>query len=186
MPRRRTDTGAHRRASPLAVLVFIAMLVALAAWLLPSRALQPSANLRFTLLDGGTTSLAALRGRPVLVAFWATTCVPCIEEVPDLVRLYREFHPRGLELIAVTMPYDPPLQVQRFVEERSVPYRVALDLSGAVSRAFGGVEFIPTSFLLDADGNVLFRRTGKLDVRRTRQLLERSALKPIRSPAPKS
>lgn len=186
MGKRRTDTGAHRRASPLAVLVFIAMLVALAAWLLPSRTLQPPADLQFTLLDGGTTSLAALRGRPVLVAFWATTCVPCIEEVPDLVRLYREFRPRGLELIAVTMPYDPPLQVQRFVEQRGLPYHVALDLSGAVGRAFGGVGFIPTSFLLDADGNVLFRRTGKLDIHRTRQLLERSALKPARPPTPET
>lgn len=168
------------------MLVLVVLLVGLAAWLLPSRALQPPARLSFTLLDGNTTSLAALRGRPVLVAFWATTCIPCVEEIPELVRLYREYQPRGLEIIAVAMPYDPPLQVQRFVQKRDLPYPVALDLSGSIGRAFGGVDFIPTSFLLDAHGNVLFRRTGKLDLRRTRQALERSALKPTHASTPES
>lgn len=170
--RRKTDI--RRRASPLVVLAFIVALGALAAWLLPSRELRPPANLSFTLLGGQVTSLAALRGRPVLIAFWSTTCVPCIEEVPDLVRLYREYHRRGLEIIAVSAPYDPPVQVQRFTQEHSLPYPVALDISGEVGRAFGGIDFIPTTFMLDVDGDVVFRRTGRLDAHRMRRLLERS------------
>lgn len=169
---RRRDT--RRRASPLVVLGFIVALVALAAWLLPSRELQPSPDLQLSLLDGRVIQLAALHGHPALIAFWATTCVPCIEEMPDLIDLYREFRPRGLELIAVTMPYDPPLRVQRFAETHDMPYPVALDVSGKVGKAFGGVDFIPTTFLLDAQGNVVFRRTGKLDIARTRRLLERA------------
>ena len=166
------------------MLAFIVLLVALAALLLPSRDRRLPANLAFSLLDGRVTSLAALRGRPVLVAFWATTCVPCVEEIPDLIRLYREFRPLGLEVIAVSMPYDPPLQVQRFMQQYSLPYPVALDVSGEVAQAFGGVDFIPTTFMLDAEGIVLFRRTGKLDLTRTRQAIRRSIPKTGSATAP--
>lgn len=166
------------------VLGFIVVLAALAAWLLPSRELHPRADVDFQLLDGRTTSLKALRGHPALIAFWATTCLPCIREIPDLVKLYQEFEPRGLRMIAVTLPYDPPSQVLHFVQQHRLPYPVALDISGEVGRAFGGVSFIPTTFMLDANGNVLFRRTGRLDLGRTREVLER--LIPEKSSMPAS
>lgn len=163
----------RRRTTPVAVLGFIAALAALGIWLLPARTLHPPADLGLSLLDGRTVTLATLRAhRPMLVAFWATTCEPCVEEVPVLVQLYRELKPRGVAFLAVTMPYDPPLRVQRFVQRDRLPYPVALDVTGQVERAFGGVDFIPTAFLLDADGNVLARRTGRLDPARVRHALE--------------
>lgn len=162
----------HRRASPLVVLGLIIALAAALAWLLPAQKPNPPATLNFTLLDGNNLALADLRGRPVLIAFWATSCAPCVEELPDLIRLYRELLPRGFEMIAVAMPYDPPLQVQNFVRRNAVPYPVALDVRGEVARAFGGIDFVPTAFLLDPGGAVLYRQVGRLDIERARRLLE--------------
>jgi peroxiredoxin len=161
-----------RRASPLVVLFLIVALAATVVVLLPSPPPVAPPALRLALLDGRSLTLGELRGRPVLLSFWATTCPPCIEELPDLVRLYRELAPRGLELIAVAMPYDPPLLVQGFVRRRQIPYPVALDVEGAVTRAFDGVHFIPAAFLLDPQGRIVYRHTGKLDSERVRRLLD--------------
>jgi len=127
----------------------------------------------FPLLDGGKTSLAELRGKPVLVAFWATSCKPCVEELPDLVKLYKELHPKGFELIAVAMPYDPPLNVQIFVRERKVPYPVALDVEGKIVRAFDGVPYVPMAFILDTNGKIAYQQAGKLDIAKARRIIER-------------
>ena len=114
-------------------------------------------------IDGRSFDVAALAGRPVLVTFWSTTCVVCLREMPDLETLYRRLSPRGFEIIAVSMPWDPPDAVVRLARARSLPYPVALDVTGAVARAFGDVSVTPTHFLIDPGGEVAFRRTGALD-----------------------
>ena len=162
----------RRRASPLVVLGLIVAGAAAATLLLPGGRLHSPPSVSFTLLDGRTLPMSELRGKPVLVAFWATTCAPCVDELPDLIELYRELHPRGLELIAVAMPYDPPVYVQTFARKWDLPYPVALDVEGQVWRAFEEVKFIPTVFLLDSQGEMISRQVGKLDVARTRRLLE--------------
>lgn len=130
------------------------------------------AGVEFHLLDGRTLTLNDLRGRPVLVAFWATSCKPCVEELPDLIALYKAWQPKGFELIAVAMPYDPPLTVQTFVREKRVPYPVALDVEGKVVRTFDGVPYIPMAFLMAPDGTIAFRQTGKLDIAKARRIIE--------------
>ena len=151
-----------RRTPLLALLGAVIVLAAALVWLLPSS--TPPKQTEFVLLDGHKISLASLRGRPVLVSFWATSCAPCIEELPDLIRLYDEWHSRGFELIAVAMPYDPPSLVQQFVQQRAVPYPVALDLDGKVTTAFGGVPYVPAAFLLAPNGRIELQYTGRLDI----------------------
>lgn len=159
----------RRSASPLLVLALIAVVAAVAAVLLPARD-QTVPDVSFSLLDGRTIALRDLRTRPVLISFWATSCAPCVEEVPELVRLYRELKPRGLEMIAVAMPYDPPLQVQNFAREFALPYPIALDPTGAATRAFHDVRVVPTAYLLDGQGAIALKHLGKLDVERVRKL----------------
>lgn len=174
----------RRRASPLVVLALIASVALVLALVLPAQQPRPATTLSFALLDGRDLALAELRGRPVLVVFWATTCVPCVEEVPELVDVYRKLRPLGLELIAVAMPHDPPMQVQRFVERHAIPYPVTLDVAGRSAQAFGGVDFIPTAFLLSPAGDVVFRQTGKLDLARTRRLVASFLPRDRRVPIP--
>jgi peroxiredoxin len=153
--------------------VFIlAALAGLVALLWPAPGPRSVTDVEFRLLDGRTLTLNDLRGRPVLVAFWATSCKPCIEELPELINLYKELQPHGFELIAVAMPYDPPLHVQTFVQKQNVPYPVALDVEGKVVRAFDGVPYIPMAFLIAPDGTIAFRQTGKLDIAKARRIIE--------------
>jgi thiol-disulfide isomerase/thioredoxin len=159
------------RAPLVAVLALGVLLAAGVTLWLPSHRQAPAPDVQFTLLDGGVPTLASLRGRPVLVSFWATSCGPCIEELPDLIRLYEEWKPRGFELIAVAMPYDPPLYVEKFVREHAVPYPVALDVQGTVTRAFG-VAYVPMAFLVSPAGNLSYQQAGKLDITRLRRVIE--------------
>lgn len=150
---------------------FLAALAGLAIMFWPVSGPRVAPDVEFQLLDGRKLGLKELRGRPVLVAFWATSCKPCIEELPDLIRLYNELHPRDFELIAVAMPYDRPLDVQNFVRARNVPYPVALDVEGKVVRAFDGVPYVPMAFLISPEGKVVYQQTGKLDIKKARRLI---------------
>ena len=114
-------------------------------------------------IDGRSFDAATVAGRPVLVTFWSTTCVVCLREMPDLEALYRRLSPRGFEVIAVSMPWDPPDEVVRLAQARALPYPVALDVTGAVAKAFGDVSVTPTHVLIDPAGEVAFHGTGALD-----------------------
>ena len=114
-------------------------------------------------IDGRSFDAATVEGRPVLVTFWSTTCAVCLREMPDLESLHRRLSPHGFEIIAVSMPWDPPDEVVRLAQARGLPYPVALDVDGAIGRAFGDVASTPTHFLVGPDGEIAWRRTGELD-----------------------
>jgi len=152
-------------------------------WLAPAGLTQVPA-ITVTTLDGTTIDLSEVRSGPLLVSFWATTCPGCIKEMPHLVELYREFSPRGLQLIGIAMDYDPPNQVIALTEARKIPYPIALDIRGEAAKAFGEVRLTPTSFLIAPDGHVIHQKTGELDMDKVRSLL-RDMLAGQDSPAPR-
>ena len=105
-----------------------------------------------------------MRGKPVLVTFWATTCPSCMEEMPHLIDLYHELSPRGLKVIGIAMYYDPPNRVLAVQKSHSIPYTIALDIEAHAARAFGEVELTPTTFLIAPDGRVVYQKTGSMDM----------------------
>ncbi len=117
----------------------------------------------YTLLDGHQSSLAALQGRVVLVNFWATDCVPCIEEMPQLAETWRKFAPAGFDTLAVSMAYDPPFAVSNFAQSRRLPFGVAIDNTGEIAARFGEVRATPTSFLIDRHGRIVAHWAGRTD-----------------------
>ena len=117
----------------------------------------------FTTITGKKITLKALRGKPVIVTFWATDCPACIKEIPDLIDLYKQYHKQGLEIIAVAMYYDPPNHVVTMTEDRQLPYHVALDLQAEHAHAFGEVQLIPSTFLIGPDGLIDLKITGAFD-----------------------
>jgi len=127
----------------------------------------------FTTLEGKPIVLDELRGKVVLVNFWATSCPGCIKEMPDMVESYKLYRDRGFEIIAVAMSYDPPNYVLNFVQTRQLPFPVALDVDGAHARAFGNVQLTPTTFIIGKDGRILEQKLGELDFVRLNALLER-------------
>ena len=128
----------------------------------------------FKMLNGEQVTTASLKGKVVLVNFWATSCSTCIAEMPDMVDTYNKFQGRGLELIAVAMNYDPPNYVLNYAQTRDLPFKVALDTDGSAAKSFGDVKLTPTTFLIDKEGNIVKRYVGKPEFPALHQLLEKS------------
>ncbi|PCI40378.1 MAG: hypothetical protein COB53_01235 [Elusimicrobia bacterium] len=106
-------------------------------------------------LGGRTTHLSKLRGKIVLLDFWATWCVSCADEVPELKALYSEYKGQGLSLLAISVDEGGPEIVARFAAEFELPYPVLFIDDDTMDnyRIFG----LPTKFLIDEDGKV-FRK----------------------------
>lgn len=158
-------------AKPLLIAVAALAIVGALAYALMDKPGAPAST--FTTLEGKTLTLDELRGKVVLVNFWATSCPGCVKEMPDMVEVYREYKDRGFEIIAVAMRYDPPNYVQSFVQTRKLPFPVALDVTGEHARAFGDVQLTPTTFIIGKDGRILEQKLGEIDFVRLRALLDR-------------
>jgi peroxiredoxin len=122
---------------------------------------QAAPDVTFTNLKGEKISSQSLRGKVVLVNFWATSCSTCVAEMPSMMATYDKFHDKGLEFVAVAMSYDRPDYVVNYAETRKLPFHVALDLKGQIADAFGDVKLTPTTFLIDKDGNIIKRFIGQ-------------------------
>ncbi|MEF3074866.1 TlpA disulfide reductase family protein [Methylobacter sp. Wu1] len=138
-------------------------LISAGIWIGFGKTVTPAPDATFTTITGKKIALNALRGKPVLVTFWATDCPGCMEEIPHLVDLYKNFHAQGLEIIAVAMYYDPPNHVVTMTKDKSLPYDVALDLQAEHAQAFGDVRLTPTTFLITPDGSIALQKIGAFD-----------------------
>ncbi len=118
----------------------------------------------FDQLDGQVLRLASLKGRPLVINFWATWCPPCVEEMPLLDRFYQENNPKGWQILGIAI--DQPSSVRRFQAQFPVSY--PLVLGGLQGNEFGrllGNEqgSLPYTLALDREGRVLQRKLGRLD-----------------------
>jgi peroxiredoxin len=153
----------HRKLWPVIGLLLVMAVAVVAGWFLRPTAL-PAPEVTLLHLDGQRVTLSELRGKPVILNFWASDCEICLTEQPDWVALHEELAPLGLQLVGVAMPYDPPNRVVEWVEQQQLPYPVALDLDGEVAHAFGPVRVTPTTVLIDGNGNIRWTRLGVLDM----------------------
>jgi peroxiredoxin len=128
----------------------------------------------FRTLNGELIALESLRGKVVMVNFWATSCATCVQEMPEMVETYKKYYDRGLEFIAVAMSYDPPNYVLNYAESRQLPFKVALDSDGQAAKSFGDVKLTPTTFVIGKDGTILKRYVGIPEFASMHQLLEKA------------
>ncbi len=154
----------------IAGLALVVILAFAAIWFMPA-GLRAAPPLVGQTLDGRTLTLEQLRGQPVLVTFWATTCPSCVEEIPHLTELYRELNPKGLEIIGVAMAYDPPEQVRAMARQRQIPYPIVLDSEERIAREFDNVRLTPTSVLVSPEGRIVQYRLGLLDMSELRNTI---------------
>jgi len=153
----------------VAVVVAAALSFAgLAAWM--ARPAAPEVT--FVTLQGEKISSADLRGKVVLVNFWATDCVTCVKEMPDIAATHRKYRDRGFETVAVAMRHDPPNFVINFAEKNALPFKVSLDPMGELARAFGEVKVTPTTFVIDKRGRLVTRILGEPDFAKLHALIE--------------
>ncbi len=152
-----------RRGLIAATVVALTVIVAIVAVRLGPFSPRPVPSVAVTTIKGERLHLGALNGDVVLVNFWATTCAVCIREMPRLAEIFEKYRLQGYRTVAVAMPYDPPDRVLDYLKRHPLPFDVALDVDGAVFRAFGDVPGTPTSFLVDARGNIIRKYLGEPD-----------------------
>ena len=134
---------------------------------------QAAPSSTFVLLDGSQQTTADLRGKVTLVNFWATSCTTCVAEMPDIVRTYDKYRAQGFETLAVAMSYDPPSYVVNFAESRKLPFKVAIDNTGAVARAWGDIKYTPTTYIVNMRGEIVKSYVGAPDFAELHRLIEK-------------
>jgi len=127
-------------------------------------------------LDGDRTSLADLQGRPVLLNVWATWCHPCREEMPALEQLHREYGPKGLRVVGVSIDQAGEEQgIREFLQDFGTSFEIWLDPNSDVTGQFSMIG-VPNTFLIGPDGTLLWKKVGPVHAtdEELRGLIEKS------------
>jgi len=109
-------------------------------------------------LDGQTVSLGNLRGKPVLINFWATWCSPCVFEMPYIQEIYEEWSDEGLVVLAINIG-GTSSQVKEFLQSHNLSFTVLLDTKQDVARRYN-IQYIPTTFFIDKEGIIQAVKVG--------------------------
>jgi peroxiredoxin len=153
--------------------LFIALVVSVAGLFFANSLSSQAPNISLNTINGEKIDLQALRGKPILLTFWATDCPGCIKEIPHLKALHRDYTDKGVSIIAVAMYYDRPDNVIAMSKQKQLAYKVALDPMAEASKAFGNVRLTPTSFLIAPDGSIALQKLGEFDEADMRHRLDR-------------
>ena len=131
----------------------------------------PAPASTMVLLDGSQFSTQAMKGKVTLVNFWATSCTTCVAEMPQIIATYNQFKTQGYDTVAVAMSYDPPSYVVNYAQTRALPFKVAIDNTGAVAKAWGDVKLTPTTYLVNKRGDIVKRYVGAPDFAAMQKLI---------------
>lgn len=151
----------------------IAVLLLLAVLVFELTKNKQAPNVTFTTIEGKKISMASLKGKVVLINFWATECRACVTEMPALASIYNEFASKGFEVIAVAMPYDPPAQVLNYATQKKLPFPVMDDGLGDIVRQFDDVSVTPTTYIFNKQGKRIQYTVGALNFKQLRMLLDK-------------
>lgn len=133
----------------------------MAAMIAEGQTIERAPPLRLRDLQGRAVRLSDYKGKVVLLNFWATWCPPCRAEMPDLVKMQREYKSRGLQVIGVTYPPETVSEVRRFIRKLRINYPVALGTK-ETKGLFDQGETLPLTIIIDREGNVRDRIEGIL------------------------
>jgi peroxiredoxin len=156
-----------------ALAVVVVLLIAAIGYVVLS-APKAAPDVTFISLTGEKITTNSLRGKVVMVNFWATSCAICVQEMPQMAATYNKYKDHGLQFVAVAMSYDPPNYVLDYAQTRSLPFKVALDVRGDLAKAFGDVSLTPTTFVIGKDGNIIKRYVGAPEFPALHKVLEQA------------
>lgn len=118
---------------------------------------KPAFDFALNSLDGKKVKLSDYKGKIVIVDFWATWCAPCRKGIPDLIELQNEF--KDIQVIGISVDQNPMEVVPDFVKEFKINYPILLSDSNVLQQ-YGGIEAIPTSFVVSKDGKIINKYVG--------------------------
>jgi peroxiredoxin len=123
-------------------------------------------------IENEKINLASLKGNPVLITFWASTCIECIPEIPDLISLHHDYYPQGLRIIGIIIYYNEISQAIEMTHSKELPYTIARDQEKSATYAFGNVHLTPTTFLASPSGRIVYRHRGQMDIEKVRRIID--------------
>jgi thiol-disulfide isomerase/thioredoxin len=147
------------RARGLLLLALILTVPACGAAPISGQDARPAPAFELPALDGGKVSLASLKGKVTVIDFWATWCGPCITEIPEYAKFAAKNQGRGVEVIGIVLESGEPQEIQDFVNEHRISYRQLLGTE-QVQDAFGANMGLPTTFVVDGQGNIRSKILG--------------------------
>ncbi len=115
-------------------------------------------NYQVTLLNGKKVKFAELRGKPLVVVFWATSCSGCMQELPQLDKYIKEKN--TFNVLAVAMNYDERTLIDNYIAKNKYPFLVTHDIDNKISEQFGGIKFTPTTIVISKNGEVITKIIG--------------------------
>ncbi|HET9114402.1 MAG TPA: TlpA disulfide reductase family protein [Burkholderiales bacterium] len=121
---------------------------------------RPVAHVAVQLSNGQTVRLASLRGKVVVVSFWATWCPYCRHELPSLQSFYSDWRDKGVQVLALSIE-DDPAPVAKFMRENAYTFPVGL-ADATIQQAFGGIKRVPVSFIIDKRGAIRYKISGQI------------------------
>jgi cytochrome c biogenesis protein CcmG/thiol:disulfide interchange protein DsbE len=110
-------------------------------------------------LDGKSVQLSDFKGKVVILDFWATWCPPCRAEIPNFVQLQTQYKDKGLVVVGISVDEGGPAVVSAFAKAQNINYPIVMG-DESVSTAYGNIQAIPTTFVIDPSGNIVNRHEG--------------------------
>ncbi len=116
-------------------------------------------DFKLAAVDGSMVSLSDYSGKVIVVDFWATWCPPCLEMIPVLSKLHRQYANKGLVVLGVSLDQEGLDVLGAFVHENMIPYKILMG-DKRITRAFGGISSIPTLYIIDREGRLVRKLAG--------------------------
>jgi len=131
---------------------------------------RPAPAFSVPLFDGGDVTLADLRGKPAVVNFWASWCIPCVDEAPELEKTWQAYKDRGVAFLGIDYVDTEP-KAREFMQKHGITYPNGPDLGSRISYEYR-IKGVPETFVIDKEGIVRFVKIGPTTADELRSVLE--------------